>query len=74
MEYNEYLLNKSCIVIGPSGYLKDRRKGSFIDSFDWFWRSSSPGVREIFWMGATEASEAGQALQEQEPWSVESRC
>lgn len=34
MEYNEYLLNKSCIVIGPSGYLKNRNQGSFIDSFD----------------------------------------
>lgn len=34
MEYQEYLRNKSCIVIAPSGYLKNRRKGSFIDSFD----------------------------------------
>lgn len=34
MEYHEYLRNKSCIVVAPSGYLKNRRKGSFIDGFD----------------------------------------
>lgn len=34
MKYREYLRNKSCIVIAPSGYLKNRRKGSLIDAFD----------------------------------------